>query len=267
MKKRYPTYHVITLFIILFSVTKSFSQVGIGNTDPNSSTLLEIGDGTDSAGLLVPRVALSAANVAAPVVNPANSLFIYNTATNLSAAGYINDVRPGFYSWDSSLNRWITQTKETRMAKWKSTNTTEKLNNSSPVQVNLFGTEIFNDDSNLFVVTTSNTEDEVLIKETGRYEVSMNLGFRVTEDDKYNEIVVKVEMSLNKGGTYTYPGVSLYGYINDDDKMVRTSVTISDIIEIEENTLLSIWASKEVDSGDVYIANTGAAVLTIRKLE
>jgi hypothetical protein len=95
----------------------------------------------------------------------------------------------------------------------------------------------------------------------------MNLGFRVTEADKYNEIVVKVEIRLFNGGTYTYPGVSLYGYINDDDKMVRTSVTINDIIEIEENTILSVWATKEVDDGDVFIATTGAAVMTLRKLE
>ena len=186
MKKTYLNYKIVIILLLTLYVTSCYSQVGIGNTNPKSSTLLEIGDGTDTAGLLVPRVALTAANLATPVDSPANSLFIYNTATNLAPAGYINDVRPGFYSWDSSLNRWITQTKETRMAKWKSTNTTEELNTSTPVQVNLFGTEIFNDDATLFVTTPSNTEDEVLITETGRYEISMNLGFRVTEADKYN---------------------------------------------------------------------------------
>ncbi len=56
-------------------------------------------------GLLVPRVALTAANVAAPVVAPLASLLVYNTAT---AGAAPNAVTPGYYYWSGApANRWV----------------------------------------------------------------------------------------------------------------------------------------------------------------
>jgi hypothetical protein len=80
----------------------TFGRVGIGTTTPNASAALEI-NSTDK-GVLVPRIALTAANVAAPVTSPANSLLIYNTTT---AGTGSNAVTPGFYYWNSSANRWM----------------------------------------------------------------------------------------------------------------------------------------------------------------
>jgi hypothetical protein len=53
-------------------------------------------------GLLVPRFALSDITVAAPVVAPAVSLIVYNTAT---AGVSPNNVLPGFYYWDGT--KWV----------------------------------------------------------------------------------------------------------------------------------------------------------------
>ncbi|RMA58668.1 hypothetical protein [Ulvibacter antarcticus] len=266
MKPQISAFSFASLLAI-FVCTSVNAQVGIGNSNPDKSSLLEIGSGNDAGGLLVPRVALSAANISAPISTPENSLFVYNTATNLSPAGYINDVRPGFYSWDTSRNRWVTQTKETRTAKWKSTNTTEQMNTTTPTQVNLFGTNIWNDDSSLFNVSPSDTEDELFISEAGRYELNFVIGLEVIEADKYEEIVVKCEVRLRTGGVYSYPGVSVYGYINDDNDIYRTSMQINDIIEIPENTTLSVWVTREVDEAEVYLEDTGSCVLTIRKVE
>ncbi|WP_329806541.1 fibrinogen-like YCDxxxxGGGW domain-containing protein [Flavobacterium facile] len=87
---------LLCIFLILTKLT-SFSQVGIGTTTPQGA--LDIISTTD--GLLVPRVALSATNVAT-ILTPAVSELIYNTFT--SAVGP-NQVVPGFYYWNGSL--WI----------------------------------------------------------------------------------------------------------------------------------------------------------------
>lgn len=51
----------------------------------------------------MPRVALSSANIATPVTDPADALLIYNTET----AGVGNNaVSPGFYYWNSASGRW-----------------------------------------------------------------------------------------------------------------------------------------------------------------
>ncbi len=57
---------------------------------------------SDDSGILIPRVALTAANVEAPVVDAQVSEMIYNTATAGSGA---NAVSPGFYYWNGSL--WV----------------------------------------------------------------------------------------------------------------------------------------------------------------
>ncbi len=55
-------------------------------------------------GLLVPRVALTAANNNAPIgATIVNSLLVYNTAT---AGGIGNEVTPGYYYWDTPSARW-----------------------------------------------------------------------------------------------------------------------------------------------------------------
>jgi hypothetical protein len=56
---------------------------------------------SNNNGFLIPRVQLTATNLAAPVANSATSLLVYNTAT---AGTSPNNVKPGFYYWDSI--RW-----------------------------------------------------------------------------------------------------------------------------------------------------------------
>lgn len=90
-----------------FSLTQnSQAQVGIGITAPKAA--LDI-TSTDY-GLLIPRIALTAINAAAPVKNPATADYnlavgtiVFNTATTAGTYGVI----PGIYYWDGS--NWISQ--------------------------------------------------------------------------------------------------------------------------------------------------------------
>jgi trimeric autotransporter adhesin len=92
-----------TILIFLLS-NATIAQVGIGTTNPDPSSMLHISSGVlSNKGLLIPTLTLSATNVAAPAVAPANSLLIYNNATAGIAP---NDVVPGFYYWDSILSKW-----------------------------------------------------------------------------------------------------------------------------------------------------------------
>lgn len=73
-------------------------KVGIGTTTPDGK--LDIVSTND--GLVIPRVALTAANSASPLTTPVVSELVYNTATAGTAP---NDVTPGFYYWNGS--RWV----------------------------------------------------------------------------------------------------------------------------------------------------------------
>lgn len=85
------------LYLFLLINITVMAQVGVGTTTPQAS--MDITSTND--GLLIPRIALSATNVAT-VLTPTTSELVYNTAT--SAVGP-NQVTPGFYYWDGTL--WI----------------------------------------------------------------------------------------------------------------------------------------------------------------
>lgn len=85
------------LLAFLFTSNYVFAQVGIGTTNPQAA--LDIRSGNN--GLLIPRVSLSATNVAT-ILTPTVSELVYNI--NSSTSG-VNQVLPGFYYWSGAS--WI----------------------------------------------------------------------------------------------------------------------------------------------------------------
>ncbi|WP_264560500.1 beta strand repeat-containing protein [Flavobacterium sp. N2270] len=93
---------ILMLLIGIFTNIVS-GQVGVGTTTPAGA--LDITSTT--TGFVPPRVALTALNAQAPIVNPQtgvipNGTIVYNTATAGTAP---NIVTPGLYYW--LTNRWI----------------------------------------------------------------------------------------------------------------------------------------------------------------
>ncbi|NNT70847.1 hypothetical protein HKT18_01340 [Flavobacterium sp. IMCC34852] len=78
-------------------------STGIGTSTPNA--LLDVA--SNNKGVMVPRVSLTSANVASPIINPnggalPESTLVYNTAT---AGAGANEVTPGFHYWDGT--KWV----------------------------------------------------------------------------------------------------------------------------------------------------------------
>jgi hypothetical protein len=93
------TAHYVFLLLLTLSLSAT-AQVGVGTTTPQAA--LDV-TATDK-GMLVPRIALTDIQAAAPVTNPqaatlVNGTLIYNTATAGTAP---NNVTPGFYYWQDS---------------------------------------------------------------------------------------------------------------------------------------------------------------------
>lgn len=82
----------IFLTIITFCILQSYSQVGIGTTNPHPSSILDINSATQ--GLLVPRLTTIERNA---ISAPANGLMIYNTT--ISCFEFYNGI-----TWQSLCN-------------------------------------------------------------------------------------------------------------------------------------------------------------------
>lgn len=103
-----PIKKIVEIVVIILFVSTANAQTGIGTTSPNASAKLDIT--STNKGFLPPRVALTAANVFAPVTGlsgttelaTAAGLLIYNTATSGTTP---NNVVPGYYYWNGTA--WI----------------------------------------------------------------------------------------------------------------------------------------------------------------
>lgn len=98
-------------------------NLGIGTTTPNG--ILDVN--ANNRGVIIPRVALTATNIAVPVINPnggviLESTLVYNTA---SAGTTPNEVVPGFYYWDNT--KWVRLGNENKTRYYTAVGTTNSI--------------------------------------------------------------------------------------------------------------------------------------------
>ena len=154
---------LLAAFFWLCGFEANAQNIGINGTGGNAhpSALLDIDAvATPSLGVLIPRIALQAVNLAAPVSSPATSLLLYNTA---SASSGTNAVSPGYYYWDGA--KWVRfNTGATASAGW------DLLGNAGTVAgTNFLGTT----DAQDLVFRTNNTE-KIRILSNGNVGIGTN---------------------------------------------------------------------------------------------
>ncbi len=106
MTLKYAPKIFITCMVMVLALTASMAQVGIGTVAPQGALDLNDDSGTNKYGLVLPRVALTRTDVAAPIVDPDPlaapgtlpvGTVVYNTVTT-NFGEY--SVYPGIYMWD-----------------------------------------------------------------------------------------------------------------------------------------------------------------------
>jgi len=102
LKKLLKQKLVLTIIVSSF-VFLGYSQVGIGNTSPDPSSLLHVDNADGDKGILIPTVSLLATDDSDPIYPaPATSLLVYNDA---AAGSGLTQVFPGYYYWDGTM--WV----------------------------------------------------------------------------------------------------------------------------------------------------------------
>lgn len=85
----------ISLILLMASTGSVFAQQGFGTNRPAQSAAVDIV--SPNKGLLIPRVALQADNLATPITNPEKSLMVYNTTFDAA-----KNLKQGFYFWNGT---------------------------------------------------------------------------------------------------------------------------------------------------------------------
>jgi hypothetical protein len=195
-------------------------NIGIGTTTPDASSLLQLTSG--SQGVLFPKVALTATNAAGPIASPANTLFVYNTATAGSAP---NNVNPGFYynAGNGASPNWVPLLDNTPPnAGWMVTGNY----GTSPATPNFVGTLDANDlafrANNSEIMRLSNANANVGI---GTNAPNASAELSVNSTSKGLLIPNVALTATNAAGPITLPATSLLVYNTATAGSYPTNVT------------------------------------------
>ncbi|MEO9503676.1 hypothetical protein [Nonlabens ulvanivorans] len=247
-------------------------SVGIGTTSIEDAASLELG-ATDK-GLLINRVALTDASLAAPVTGVVKGTIVYNTNEDLTPSGYRNDVREGLYSWNGS--RWIPQFREDRSARFGNAASRGKnLNNGTSQELELFAFNEWNDDNMLFSTTESDNQTRLTVNEDGRYRIVVAMAiFAPNTAGSANNFNLQLDAELR----YFRPSDSSTGYpatptanniiLNNNSAGNSSSVNITEVIELQAGDEVYIHTERAGNSGVIRMRpDAGSNFFTIEKIK
>ena len=216
MKKILLILVLLVCCFLLIMESASAQNIGINATGaaPAASSMLDV-SATDK-GLLIPRVALTATNVAGPVTAPTTSLLIYNTAT---AGSSPNNVNPGYYYWSGTV--WIALLNSaSNLNAWNAIG-----NSGTTAGTNFIGTT----DNVDLVVKTNNSEK-------ARFTSAGNVGIGTASFDATNpeKLLVDVGTTTSVNAIYAKGTVNNYLQLNIQNLSSGTQSS-SDLVATANN--------------------------------
>ncbi|NQX86321.1 MAG: hypothetical protein HRT67_10535 [Flavobacteriaceae bacterium] len=236
--------HFFTLTFLWLSFTQTaFTQVGIGTTTPDDSAILEIN--SSNSGLLLPRLSNAERNA---ITNPAHGLIIYNTDAGKLQYNSNTKVSPV----------WLNISTSGRSLKYSNTDTTTNINQDNAINLPIFGTQNWNDNTTLYSVNTAS--NSVTINEAGRYRITVNASLI-----NPNGIRLAPEMYISVNGVQASAYAST-GYTRNAGLHHKSSLHIREVLELPQNAVVSISIIKAGNSGSVTLRSANTSTFHIEKI-
>lgn len=209
------------LYIVLFfAISNSFSQIGIGTTNPDTSSSLDISSA--NSGLLIPRISLiDISNGIAPINTPAISLLIYNI--NPAVIGGNGE---GYYYWNGTEWKKLT----TDGNNWNITG-----NSGTDPSINFIGTTDFNDlvfkaNNNESLRIKSNIDKIGLYNSNPDYNLDINTeNFAITYPRNGLRIKKITQSGIKKGSFFGFDTTNenetlIWNYGSDENNFYNKSI-------------------------------------------
>lgn len=234
------------IIIALLCVHNSFTQVGIGTTTPDASSILDISS-TDQ-GVLVPRLTTAQINA---IVNPANGLLVYNTDLNEFQFNCAIPATPD----------WIKISHNTSV-KCSNTDTSSNINTATYTNIPIFGTTDWNDDTSLYSVSGN----VATINTTGRYRITVNISYIVPTIGGNTDLRVSVEAQIAISGTPT-GAIGNTGYVRHNSGHVEASLHINEVFNLTSGQTISVQTIRGGNSAPAVFRSAGTSNIYIERIK
>ena len=239
--------------IVMFLVMPLFTinaQVGIGTTNPDPSSELHI-ESTDS-GLLIPKLTTAQRDA---ITSPANGLLIFNTDSD---EFQFNSNTPETPIWVAFSLTSTVSSSPGQSVKYSNTDITTDVNQNAAINLPVFGTLEWNDNTTLYSVNTGT--NSVTIAETGRYRVIVNASVACNASSRRSP-----EMFITVNGTQVGTTAST-GYMRRTSGHNESSLHINEVIQVTAGDVLDVSIIRAAQSGLVTLRNVGTTNIYIEKI-
>lgn len=237
-------YAVLLLCICYYN---SFSQVGIGTTNPDNSSILHV-ESTDK-GILIPRLNTAQINA---ITNPANGLMVFNTDTS---EFQFNCNTPAMPDW--------VKTSHNISVKYSNTDITTNINNNGAyANIPIFGNLEWNDDNVMYTLAGNNLE----INTSGRYRITVNIAYRVPAIAGNTDQRVSVEAQIAIDGTPT-GAIGNTGYVRHANGQLEASLHINEVFNINAGQTVSVQTIRGGNSAPAVFRSVGTSNIYIEKIK
>lgn len=234
----------IILLLCVHSI--SFSQVGIGTTAPDSSSILDISSTTQ--GVLIPRLTTVQINA---ITNPATGLMVYNTD--------LNEFQ--FNCGTTAIPDW-SKISHGNSIKYSNTDTTTNINTGSYTTIPLLGSLDWNDDPTLYTVAGN----IITINTTGRYRITVNIAYDVPTVGGNSDQRVSVEAQIAINGTPTGT-IGNTGYVRHGNGHREASLHITEVFNIIAGQTISVQTIRGGNSASANFRSAGTSNIYIEKIK
>ncbi len=237
-------YTLLIFFIISLS---SYAQVGIGTTNPDDSSILDI-ESTDK-GILIPRLTTAQINA---IVSPAIGLMVFNTDLNEFQFNSGTIVTP---DWSKIAHP--------SSVKYSNTDTTTNINNNGAyANVPIFGNLEWNDDTTLFTVA-GNT---LTINTAGRYKITVNIAYQVPTIGGNTDQRVSVEAQIAINGTPSGT-IGNTGYVRHNSGHLEASLHITEVFNITAGQTISVQTIRGGNSAPAVFRSAGTSNIYVERIK
>jgi hypothetical protein len=238
-------YYLYVLIMLLGINHYSYAQVGIGTTNPDVSSILDI-ESSDK-GVLIPR--LTTAEISG-ITNPADGLLVYNTDTNEFQFNYGTSGTPNWLRASRNISiKYNNNVADTAI----------NVNSNSVMNAPIISTLEWNDDSTLYSVNLAT--NTITVNSTGRYRISVNVSLSTTSNTDRLTPEMWIKINGTQRGTY-----SSTGYIRTNQGHQESSLHINEVFQLNANDVVSVGIIRTANSGTVNLRSASSSNIYIERI-
>ena len=234
------------LIVLLCVHSNCFSQVGIGTTDPDGSSVLDIE--SINKGILVPRLSNSQIST---ITEPATGLLVFNSDLNEFQFNCGNKLSPDWSKISHNMS-----------VKYSNTNTTTNINTPTFTNVPIFGAIDWNDDTSLY----NQSGNVITINATGRYRITANISYGVANagNNSHTRVAVEMQLAINDIPTGTFGST---GYIRRSAGHNEASLHITEVFNITAGQNISLKTRREGNTAASTFRSPGTSNIYIERIK